>query len=192
MDSIKILVIGANYFASNIIAKLLKDKNTQELEIISVTDKETAFNHVEPIIVPNFEMDTLIEIALARRVSLVIPCEAHLFAEAIVDRFQELGINIFGPNQASSRLENSKFFFKEFTHSNQIPSPNYVSFENKEMSLIYLQNIKYPVLIQADNVFERDYENKKFIASNFEEAKSFVDLYYSKLYLCETKEKTDY
>ena len=189
MDSIKVLVIGSSAFASNVIAKLLIDKNTQELEIISVTDKETIFNHIEPIIIPNFDIDKIIEIALARRVSLTIPCEPSLFALGIVDKFKDLGLNIFGPDQASSRLESSKFFFKEFTHSHSIPSPNYASFESKEMSLVYLQNIQYPVLIQPDNLYEREYENKQFIADNFEEARSFVELYYSKLYLCNSAKR---
>lgn len=189
MDLIKVLVIGSSTFASNIIAKLLKDENTQELEIISVTDRETINNQIEPIIINNFDIDKIIEIALARRVSLTIPCEPSLFALGIVDKFKELGLNIFGPDQASSRLESSKLFFKEFTHSHSIPSPNYASFESKEMSLVYLQNIQYPVLIQPDNLFEREYENKQFIAENFDEAKSFLELYYSKLYLSNSRKR---
>ena len=189
MDSIRVLVIGKSLFADNIIAKLLADSNAQNLEIISVKDQETACNYIEPLIMPDYDIDRLIEIALSKRVSLTIPCEPSLFAQGIVNRFHELGLNIFGPDQVSAKLEGSRFFFKEFTHAHSIPSPSYVSFENKDILLVYLEKAKYPLLIQPDNLFERDYENKKFIASNFEEAKSFVELYYSKLYLSNSPKK---
>ena len=42
----------------------------------------------------------------------VVGPEAPL-AEGIVDRFEELGIPVFGPSKAAARLESSKIFAKE-------------------------------------------------------------------------------
>ena len=189
MDSIKVLIIGANDYAKSVVDKLSFDQNSQELELISVSNQEDFHENAENIVCEQYDVYQLIDIALARRVSLTIPCDPFLFSLAIVDKFREAGLNIFGPTETASKLENCNFFSKEFCHRHKIPTANYASFDSKEMSLVYLQNIKYPVLIKPANIFERDYENKQFLAKDFNEAKSFVDLYYSKLYLSNSNKK---
>ena len=189
MESIKVLVIGGNDFAASVINKLYQDQNSQSLDIISISKEEDFSNNAENIYVDNYDINKIVEIAMARQVSLTINCEAQLFNESIVDSFHKQGLSILGPDVKAAELESSRYIFKEFCLENSIQSASYVSFNNKELSLIYLETCKYPVLLQSDYKFERSFENKKFMAQDFNEAKGFVESYFSKLYLSKTQKR---
>ena len=51
-------------------------------------------------------------------------------AEGIVDRFQELGLRIFGPTKAAAQIEASKGFAKELMRRHGIPSADGLGFDS--------------------------------------------------------------
>ena len=53
-------------------------------------------------------------------------------AMGIVDKLEEAGIKVFGPNRKCSQLEASKSFTKEFLKKHNIPTAGYREFTDKD------------------------------------------------------------
>ena len=189
MYSIKVLVIGDNAFARSVIEKLSYDNNEQKLEIISISKQEIFSNLCENIYLPEYDIEKIIDIVSARRISLSIACSEKLIASGIVEAFQEQGLNIFGPTSISTEICFSHHAAKEFMHQNLIPSEPYVSFDSKEVCLAYLAHLNFPVIIRPDFLFETNYEKKVFIADDINNATAFIEEYFSQPFLSTYKKR---
>jgi len=189
MYSIKVLVIGDNAFARSVVEKLNADDNEQNLEIISISREEDFSLVSENITVNEYELGKILDIALARRVSLSIVCDVELIAKGIVDLFNTEGLSILAPNLEAAEICLSRNKFKEFTHRHMIPSSSYVSFENKDLCIAYLEHLTFPITIKADHIFETNYEKKEFIAKEINDAIAFIEDYFSQPFLSTFKKR---
>lgn len=72
----------------------------------------------------------------------------------IVDRFNALGIKVFGPNKECAQFEGSKRFTKEFLMRNNIPTAKYASFNNNEVEgcIQAVKQFSLPVVVKADGL----------------------------------------
>ena len=70
----------------------------------------------------------------------------------IVDYLEKLNIKVFGPNKVASQLEGSKIFTKNLCKKYNIPTAEFGVFENAEDSYNYIDNVKHPLVIKADNL----------------------------------------
>ncbi len=72
----------------------------------------------------------------------------------IVDRFEELGIKVFGPSKECAQFEGSKRFTKEFLMRNNIPTARYASFNSNEVEACVreVENFSLPVVVKADGL----------------------------------------
>ena len=98
------------------------------------------------------DIDSLLAFALARSVDLtIVGPEAPLVA-GIVDRFNERGLAIFGPNAGAAQLEGSKAFTKDFLARHGIPSADYQSFTDVAAARTYIASRKPPLVVKADGL----------------------------------------
>jgi len=81
----------------------------------------------------------------------VVGPEAPL-AEGIVDRFEGIGIPIFGPSQAAAEIESSKVFAKQLMMNHGIPCAGGAIFIEYEKAKRYLEQVSLPVVIKADGL----------------------------------------
>jgi phosphoribosylamine--glycine ligase len=81
----------------------------------------------------------------------VVGPEAPL-ASGIVDRFEHLGIPIFGPTKAATRIESSKVFAKKLMQKYAIPCPKGVTFSNYAEGKKYLESQPVPIVVKADGL----------------------------------------
>lgn len=70
----------------------------------------------------------------------------------IVDRFEEEGLKVFGPNQKGAQLEGSKAFSKDFMIRHHIPTAQYAEFVDIEEAKKALGIYGYPMVIKADGL----------------------------------------
>ena len=189
MYSIKVLVIGDNAFARSVVEKLNTDDNEQKLEIISISRQEDFSLNSENITVSEYDLEKILDIALARRVSLSIVCDLGLISQGIVNLFKSEGLSILAPEIEAAEICLSRNKFKEFTHRHVIPASSYVSFENKDLCIAYLEHLNFPVLIKADHLFETNYEKKEFIAEEINSAVAFIEEYFSQPFLSTFKKR---
>ena len=81
----------------------------------------------------------------------VVGPEAPL-AEGIVDRFDELGIPVFGPSKAAARLESSKIFAKEVMERAGVACAKGKGFSSAEEAHRYVEQVGGAVVVKADGL----------------------------------------
>ena len=99
------------------------------------------------------DLDGLVAWALAEKPDLtVVGPEAPLCA-GVVDRFEQAGLPIFGPNAAAARLEGSKVFTKNFLLKHGLPTAVGAGFSDSLSAYAYSQKHNvYPQVLKADGL----------------------------------------
>ena len=105
-------------------------------------------------------------------IDIVIVGPEKPLVDGIVDFLEKNEIKVFGPNKFSSQLEGSKIFTKKLCEKYKIPTANFGVFENKEKSLNFLKNCKFPIVVKADGLAAG---KGVYICENFEQSKMAVD-----------------
>ena len=98
------------------------------------------------------EVDKLLDFALNNKIDLTIVGPEDPLVLGIVDKFQNNGLKIFGPNKKCAQLEGSKEFSKIFMEKYNIPTAKYKSFTNYNAALEGLDEFTYPLVIKADGL----------------------------------------
>ena len=101
----------------------------------------------------------------------VVGPEAPL-AEGLVDRFEGLGLRVFGPTKAAARLESSKIFAREVMSRAGVPCANGRDFSSAEEAHGYLDEVGAPVVVKADGLAAG---KGVTVASTLEEAHQAVE-----------------
>ena len=81
----------------------------------------------------------------------VVGPEAPL-AAGIVDRFQGLGLAVFGATRGAAQIESSKVFSKELMQKYGLPCAQSASFSDYDEAKRYLRQHRLPVVIKADGL----------------------------------------
>ncbi|MDJ0776585.1 MAG: phosphoribosylamine--glycine ligase [Gammaproteobacteria bacterium] len=98
------------------------------------------------------DIDGLLAFADRQSIDLtIVGPEAPLVA-GIVDRFDDAGLVIFGPDAGAAQLEGSKTFTKDFLARHAIPTAGYQSFTEIEPARAYARELGFPVVIKADGL----------------------------------------
>jgi phosphoribosylamine--glycine ligase len=81
----------------------------------------------------------------------VVGPEAPL-AAGIVDRFEQLGLPIFGPTKAAAQIESSKVFARKLMQKYGIPCPKGITFSSYPEAKKYVESQPTPIVIKADGL----------------------------------------
>ena len=98
------------------------------------------------------DMESLSQIAQEKGVELVVVGPEAPLAEGIVDRFQDIGVPIFGPTKQAAQIEASKAFAKELMQKYGIPCARSVSFSEYTQAKDYIKQQAPPIVIKADGL----------------------------------------
>lgn len=98
------------------------------------------------------KIDELLEFAEVQQIDLTIVGSEELLVEGIVDKFEAVGLSIFGPNKQAAQLEGSKAFAKEFMNKYGIKTAHHESFTDYARALKYLDKVSYPIVIKASGL----------------------------------------
>ena len=120
------------------------------------------------------DLDGLVAWALREKPDLtVVGPEAPLCA-GVVDRFEQAGLPIFGPNAAAARLEGSKVFTKNFLLKHGLPTAPGACFSDAQLALAYSRKQPhFPQVLKADGLAAG---KGVVIAQTPEEAAQTIDL----------------
>ena len=148
----KILIIG-NGGRESAIADTIK-RFHKDAEIFVAPGNggtATAFTNV-PLKVE--QIDELVAFAKDENIDLTIVGPEVPLVLGIVDKFEEAGIKVFGPNKECAQFEGSKRFTKEFLMRNDIPTARYASFNSDEVEACVAEVDKFslPVVVKADGL----------------------------------------
>jgi len=87
------------------------------------------------------DIEGIVEAAVANKVDFYLASSDDPQPLGLVDRLQEKGILCYGPSEASSRIEASKAWAKEFMVGNGIPTAEGKSFDNFRTASAYIESL---------------------------------------------------
>ncbi len=99
-----------------------------------------------------YNINGLLNFAREEEINLTIVGPEVPLMLGIVDRFQEQGLNIFGPRAAAANLETSKIFAKEIMQKYDIPTADFVICKGKDEALEVTKNKDFPYVIKVDGL----------------------------------------
>ncbi|MBI2935756.1 MAG: phosphoribosylamine--glycine ligase [Chloroflexi bacterium] len=98
------------------------------------------------------DVNALAEAARSLGIDLTVVGPEAPLAEGIVDRFQELGLPIFGPTRAAARIESSKAFAKHLMNNYGIPTAQGRVFSDCATAKRYVEQAPLPLVVKADGL----------------------------------------
>jgi len=94
----------------------------------------------------------LLKFAKEKKIDLTVVGPEVALVAGIVDKFEEAGLKIFGPNKRAAQLEGSKVFAKEFMHRCNIPTAIFKIFSDIKEAKTFLEKAQFPLVIKADGL----------------------------------------
>jgi phosphoribosylamine---glycine ligase len=98
------------------------------------------------------DINGLLEFALQKGIALTVVGPEQPLVKGIVDRFEEKGLRIFGPNARAAELEGSKSFSKDIMKKYGLPTAEYKTFTSADSAAKYIENKNCPLVVKADGL----------------------------------------
>ncbi len=108
--------------------------------------------HIDNVAIAVDDIDALLAFAQTESIDLTIIGPEVPLVLGIVDRFQKLGLQCFGPSAKAAQLEGSKTFCKDFMARHHIPTADYQSFTDKDKAINYIKAKGAPIVVKADGL----------------------------------------
>ncbi|GAB6099623.1 phosphoribosylamine--glycine ligase [Halanaerocella petrolearia] len=146
----KILVVGSGGREHTLVWKLKQSSKVEEIFVASgnAGTAELATN----IEIETTNINELVNFAQKKEIDLTfVGPEAPLVA-GIVNAFEKVGLNIFGPTKAAAQLEGSKVFSKNLMKKYDIPTAKYESFTDPKKAIAYIEKEGAPIVVKAEGL----------------------------------------
>ena len=98
------------------------------------------------------DIDGLKAFAQKNQIGLTVVGPEVPLVAGIVDRFEQDGLQIFGPRQAAARIEGSKVFCKQIMAKYDIPTAQAGIFDKSSEALAYINEMGAPIVVKADGL----------------------------------------
>jgi phosphoribosylamine--glycine ligase len=145
-----VLVVGRGGREHALCRKL---KESKLVDQVFVAPGNAGMDDVAELIpIEENQHDKLIQFAKDKGIGLTLIGPEMPLLDGIVDRFQEAGLLVFGPNQAAALIEGSKSFAKELMQKYHIPTADYAVFDSFEEAKAYVEKKGAPIVIKADGL----------------------------------------
>ena len=145
-----VLIIGEGARESAILHKVHQSPKVSKIYIAPGNGGTESIAENIDISIDDF--DKLTEFVKAKKIDLTIVGPEIPLNNGIVDHFESLGLNIFGPSKKASRIEGSKIFAKNLMKEFNIPTAKYKTFCDQKSAVKYLEKSSFPIVIKADGL----------------------------------------
>jgi phosphoribosylamine--glycine ligase len=147
---VKILIIGNGGREHALLWKLAQDAPAAEFYITRGNGGTAELATALPIAASDVE--ALARWAEAERPDLTVVGPEIPLAEGVVDRFEAIGIPIFGPTRAAAEIESSKAFSKQLMQRYGIPTAAFRTFTELAPAEAYIRELGAPVVVKASGL----------------------------------------
>lgn len=145
-----VLVIGRGGREHAICRKMSESSKVEKVFAAPGNDGMT--DVAELVSIDESNQEELVKFAKEQQIGLTFVGPEIPLLEGIVDKFQEAGLKVFGPNQAAALIEGSKSFAKDLMHKYSIPTAEYAVFSDYEEAKQYVEKLGAPIVIKADGL----------------------------------------
>ena len=146
----KVLVVGGGAREHTLVWKLAQSPKVSQIYAAPGNAGTAQIAH--NLNIGPTDIAALARVAEEKGIELVVVGPEAPLAEGIVDRFQEIGIPIFGPTREATEIESSKVFAKELMARYGIPCARSASFADYTQAKEYLERQTPPVVVKADGL----------------------------------------
>ncbi len=147
----KILVIGSGGREHTLVYKINQSSLVDKIFCIP-GNAGISLDGAECVDISLDDQDGLIEFVKRQAIDLTVVGPEVPLASGIVDRFEAVGLKIFGPNKQAAQLESSKIFAKNLMAKYNIPTAGFKVFSKPEAALEFLKSRNFPQVIKADGL----------------------------------------
>ena len=169
----KVLIVGSGGREHALSWKVSKSAMVSKVFVAPGNGGTELEDQVTNIDIQANNIEALANFATKESIDLTIVGPEEPLVRGINNRFNELGLNCFGPTKEAAQLEGSKEFMKEFLKKNKIATADYSTFTNSEEALRYVKEKGCPIVIKADGLAAG---KGVTIANSIEEAKDAINL----------------
>ena len=146
----KILVIGSGAREHAICYNLSKNEKVSKIYCASGNAGTAKENKCENVKIST--IDEILNFAKKESIDLTIVGSEEMLVYGIVDKFEENGLKIFGPNKQAAILEGSKAYSKSFMKKYGIKTAEYEVFNDYNEADKYLEKCSYPIVVKASGL----------------------------------------
>ncbi len=146
----KVLVLGNGGREHAIASKFNDSKLVSQVYITngnSITDKVA-----KSVTLNLSNIDEIITFVKQKNIDLTFVGGETLLLEGIVNRFNNEGLNIFGPTKNAAQIEGSKEFAKKLMKKYNIPTADYEVFSDYDEAINYIESKGVPIVIKYDGL----------------------------------------
>jgi phosphoribosylamine--glycine ligase len=147
---LKVMVVGGGAREHSLVWKIRQSPKVDEIYVAPGNAGTQAIAH--NLSIAPTSIKALAEAAQEYRIDLTVVGPEVPLSLGIVDLFQNLGLPIFGPTQAATRLESSKVFSKELMQKYGIPCAQGEVFSSVSRARDYVKSHPAPMVIKADGL----------------------------------------
>ncbi len=148
----KILIIGSGGREHALAWKAAQSKKVDKIFLAPGNAGTALEAKLENVAIQVDDLDALVNFAQNNAIGLTIVGPEVPLVAGIVDKFQAVGLAIFGPTQAAAQLEGSKAFTKDFLARHNIPTGSYEYFTEIEPAIAYIKQVGAPIVVKADGL----------------------------------------
>ncbi|UUV17450.1 phosphoribosylamine--glycine ligase [Fusobacteria bacterium ZRK30] len=146
----KILIIGSGGREHAIAWKFAQNSKVEKIYVAPGNAGTELLDRCENIDLSNIE--EMVEFAAKNKIGLTMVGSEELLVEGIVDKFEEKGLTVFGPDKKSAILEGSKAYSKDFMKKYGVKTAAYEIFTDYDSAVKYLDEIEYPTVVKASGL----------------------------------------
>lgn len=146
----RVLVIGGGGREHALVWKIKQSPKVKEIFCAPGNAGTAEISENVPIAADDIE--SLLEFALKNEIGLTVVGPEQPLVKGIVDRFEEKGLRIFGPNARAAELEGSKAFSKDIMKKYGLPTAEYETFNSPTAASEYIQRKNCPLVVKADGL----------------------------------------
>jgi len=98
------------------------------------------------------DISGLLDFSRREKIDLTVVGPEAPLASGIVDEFSKYKLRIFGPTEKAARLESSKVFAKELMKKYNVPTAEFLIFDNPSQAKRYINKRGTPCVVKADGL----------------------------------------
>ena len=146
----KVLVIGSGGREHAMVWKIYQSERVDKIFVAPGNDGMADL--AERVEIDVNDISALADWAENNNIDLTVVGPEKPLVDGIVDKFQERGLRIFGPNKKAALIEGSKVFAKKILKKYDIPTAEFEVFTDPAEAQKYLKTADYPVVIKAEGL----------------------------------------
>ena len=166
---LRILVVGSGGREHALVWKLAQ--STRAGKIFCAPGNAGIAAQAECVPIVETDLNALADFAQQQAIDLTVVGPEAALAAGIVDVFQQRGLRVFGPTRGAALLETSKVWCKHFLTKHGLPTGCYISSDDAEEALSYVETQEPPIVVKADGLAAG---KGVTIAQTVEEAKAAI------------------